>query len=662
MLACSMYLLTPNTIAFASNTETQENNSTIEDNSTFDDVYTGNDSYYLDDGGSSGTKEDYYSKSGTPYEEGSLAAKEYSEWENPVIIEKADTDIIVKENNTYDVSKTIKVYYNTETDHKLELTIPRNNFMESASDSIENLSLTSSLSDTKYKMVTGADSFKVIINDETQGCTYGEYTITYTYISRGEEVRDYDIFMQDLLGFENIPVRKINFSITMPKTYNQQNLYFQDIDKNNLNLLASSDGTNITGYYDTLLSGGCLSMTLLIENDYFQSTSAPIWLRLLLSIVSIICFVFTIIGFALAGISYYKFGKSEKPKTIPQNKPIKGLTPVDIVTTLSGGATNKDLLLYLLELANDGYIRIEDTTYKHHKNRNVVKGYYFIKVKDYDGNDKYVKKFMNILFANNDRVSPYDLSKVTYEKLDKLRLRIQNEGIAELWDIDETRRKLCSNIGLLIPLLTSLLLSLYNIDADLSIHTLSFLYGPIMSILIYMSIRRIDVYIKKRNMMRGGVADIMTWIYFFGSLFLILIILGTLNGAMFVKHSLLITLSYFAEIILIYCSCNMKKRTDKGVILCGKILGFRQFLLESDELDIKKAVLKDEQYIYKILPFAIAMELATDGWLAKMDGCYIDNPTWYKSNSDAEFRLIEFMRDWKVITEAILEKPDSNNG
>ena len=662
VLICSMCLLAPDIVAFASNAETQENDSTVDDGSTFDDVYTGDDSYYLDDDSSSdvGTG-DYYNESGTPYETGSLATAEYLQWENPVIIEKAETNIIVKENNTYDVVKTIKVYYNTETDHKFELTIPRNNFMKSTSDLVENLSVTSSLSNTKYKMSTGTNSFKIVVNDETQGRTYGEYTITYTYVSRGDDASDYDVFMQDLLGFENVPVRKVNFSIIMPKAYTQQNLYFQDIDKNNLNLLASFEGTQITGYYDTLLSGGCLSMTLLVENNYFHSTSISIWIRMLLSAISIICVLCVIGGFALAGMSYYQFGRSAKPEIIPQNKPIKGLTPVDIIVTLSGGTTNEDLLLYLLELANEGYIKVEDTTYKHHKNRNVAKGYYFIKAKDYDGTDKYMKQFMNILFAKSDRVSPYDLSKVTYHKLDKLRLRIQNEGIDELWDIDEARRKLCSNIGLLIPLLTSLLLSLYNIDVGFSIYTFSFLYGPVMSILIYMGIKRIDAHIKKRNMMRGGVADTMTWIYVFGSSFLILLVLGTLNGTMFIKHPLLMTLSYFAEIILIYCSCNMKKRTEEGVTLCGKVLGFRQFLLESDELDIKKAVLKDEQYIYKTLPFAMAMGLATDGWLARMDGCYIDNPTWYKSNSDSEFRLTEFMNDWKIITEAILEKPDTNN-
>lgn len=657
-LLCSVCMFSPTLTTFATEadaTQTQEAPA----NTGYDDVYVGDDSYYEDAGESDVGTGDYYNESGTPYQAGSLAGEQYHEWQNVVIIEKADVSIIVKGNNTYDVVKEIRAYYNTETDHVIELVVPRNNFMTTSSDLVENLSVTSTLQATKYRMSTETNSYVIKIEDGTPGRTYCDYVISYTYVSRGDDDGSCDVFAQDLLGFQNIPVRKTNFSIIMPKAYEQKNLYFQDSEGNNLNMLPSLSSTQISGYNDQTLNG-VLSMVLVVEDDYFDSTTSSVWFRLLLSVISIVCGVSVIGGFALAGISYYQFGRSEKPEIISQRKPIVGLTPVDIIVTLSGGTTNEDLMLYLLQLANEGYVLIEDTTYRHHKNRNVAKGYRITKVKDYDGKDKYMKQFMRILFEKADSVSPYDLSKVTYRKLDKLRLRIQKEGISELWDIDESRRKLCSNIGILIPLLTSLLLSLYNLDVGLSIHTFSFIYGPIMSILIYMGIKQIDAIIKKRNMMRGGVADTMTWIYVFGSSFLILLILGTMNGTMFIKHPLMMTMSYFAEIILIYCSCNMKKRTAEGVSLCGRILGFRQFMQEAGELDIKRAVLKDEQYIYKSLPFAIAMELATDGWLAQMDGCKIDNPIWYRSSSDSEFRLVEFMEDWPIIVETILETGDED--
>ena len=55
---------------------------------------------------------------------------------------------------------------------------------------------------------------------------------------------------------------------------------------------------------------------------------------------------------------------------------------------------------------------------------------------------------------------------------------------------------------------------------------------------------------------------------------------------------------------------------------------------------------------------AIALNVATEGWLSQMDGCFIDNPTWYISESDAEFKMIDFMKDWTIIKEKILEEAD----
>lgn len=626
------------------------------DQSFSNDTYAGDDTYYLND--DSSEQSDYYKESGAPYEADVIVGQKYAEWDNPVIVESMTTDIIVSEDNTYNVTKTVKVYYNTESDHELSLIIPLNNFLTTDSDSVSNVELTSSLEGTGYKTSSDSNGFAIVITDVTEGCTYADYTITYTYISRGDDAQNHDAFMQDLMGFKDTPVCKLNFSVTMPKEYEQKNLYFRNSSAGNVEVFISKEDLTINGYYDRQIDDGSLSIILTVQDGYFNSTSSSKLFKVVLSLLSLLCGLFVIFGFGLAVISYYKFGRSEKPEIISQNKPIKGLSPVDIIVALTGGTTNEDLMLYLLQLANEGYVKIEDTTHKHQKNRNPAIGYKIIKVKDYDGNDRYMKDFMAILFEKSDTIRPSNLSGIIYKKLNKLRLKIQKRGVEDLWDIDKERRKLCGNIGLLIPLLVSLLLSLYNIDAGISIQMFSFLYGPLMSVLIYCGLKRVDKYIKKRNVMRGGVADIMTWIYTIGVTFLILIVTGSLNSNMFIKHSLLMTMAYLAEVILVYASCDMKKRTAKGVQICGRILGFREFLLTANEIDLKRAVLKDEQYVYKTLPFAMALGIASDGWLSQMNGCYIDNPTWYHSSDESEFRLTEFIDDWEIIIKTMLEKPN----
>lgn len=623
---------------------------------TENNTYTGDDTYYdgESDDADNETKND--DKKETPDKSYTNNGNQYLSWDNDVIVESVNTEILVNIDNSYEVTKTVKVFYNTDDNHQLILSIPLNNMNSESGDVVENATLSSNVESTVFKVESSSKSCDIVITNDVNGHLYADYTIQYTYLSKGDEDSDADFFIQDLAGFKGAPVCSTTFKIVMPYEYTQKDMYFQDIEGQDLLVISKTDFVTITGAYTNTVSDS-VTMTLVVEDDYFTKSKNSFSFSFLLGLVNILCIGMICCGFLLAGFSYYQFGKNAKPEIIVNKDIIKDLSPVDMIIALTGGVTNESLLLYILYLANEGYLRIEDTTYKHQKNRNPATGYRLIKLKDYNGTDANIKSIMRILFSDGSIVTPNKLSNKAYKKLDALRLRIQEVGIKDIWEIDEGRRKLCANIGFIIPLLASLLLSLHNLNSGSLVHSFSFLYGPAMAAAIYVVIKRADAYIKKRNVMRGGIADAMTWVYVFIVVFLILILVQTFNAELFVKYNTLMTMGYLSEIILVYCSCSMKKRTEKGTEMCGKIIGFRQYLLESNEIDVKKCVLKDEQYIYKILPYAMALETATEGWYAQMDGCYIDNPKWYSSVSESEFKLVDFMKDWEIISASILEAP-----
>jgi len=654
LLSTPTYVSASTTNAAANNSvnELTSNNGTAE--STSGEAYSGDDEYYIDDGLSEA--KDYYNENGSPNSAGNSAVNKYAELDNATIIESINTSINVAVSNIYTVTKEVKVYYNTEAGHTITMKIPINN-SESSGDSIKDVKVRSDLEGTKFETSISEGNFNILINDLTTGLVYANYIITYDHVSNGDESKKYDLLTQDLIGFYDSPVYKLNFSILMPSKYEQKELEFTDINGMKLNIFNSIENSTLSGYYDNKLENGSVVIALKISDGYFNSTAKTGFIQTILMLLSTLCVLMIMGGFALSGLSYYKFGRSQRILPLTQRKPIEGLSPVDIIVALTGSTTNENIMLYILQLANEGYIAIKDRTYKHQRNRNPANGYDIRKIKNYDGDDINAKEFMKIIFKNSDSVTPVELSNTSYKLLNHLRIKIQDRGVKNLWEIDNAGRKLCSNIGLIIPLLVSLLLSLYNLEAGLSLKTLSVVYGPITAVLIYMLIKTVDKLIKKRNMMRGGVADTMTWIYVFSTTAVVLAIAGSFNNNMFSKHSILMTLAYLVEIILIYCSCNMKKRTEKGIDMCGRILGFRQFMVESNEIAVKRAVLKDEQYIYKSLPYAIALDVAKGGWLSVMDSCYIDNPAWYESSDENEFRLVDFMKDWHMITSAILEEP-----
>ena len=633
---------------------------------TQNDTYTGDESYnasddiYSDDSGTEINDDSKDNIKDTPDKNHASNAAQYLSWSDAVIVEKVNTEIVVDTDNTYRVTKNIRVFYNTDKNHELILSVSLANLNSSASDIVKDINVVSHIEGTSFKTKSTTNAYEIIITDPVKGRMHTDYTVEYIYESKGDTDTSADFFVQNLAGFKNAPVCSVNFKVVMPYEYQQKDLYFQDSKGEKLLIVSSKDFVTITGSYSNVISEN-LNMTLVVEDDYFTKSKNKLSFSLILGLVNILCIGMIGCGFALAGISYYQFGKNATPEITLNKDIIKELSPVDMIISLTGGVTNESLLLYILYLANEGYLTIEDNSYKTQKNRNPATSYQFVKIKEYHGDNHNIRTIMQILFSDNKVVSPIQLSHKAYKRFDKLRLRIQEVGIKDVWEIDESRRKLCANIGVMIPLLASLLLSLHNLNSGSIVHAFSFIYGPIMAVSIYMVIKKADGFIKKRNVMRGGVADTMTWTYVFIVAFLLLILVQTFNSGLFVKNHTLLTIAYLSEIILIYCSCNMRKRTEKGTEMCGQIIGFRQYLLELNEIDMKKNVLKDEQYIYRILPYAMALELATEGWCAQMDGCYIDNPKWYSSASESEFKLAAFMKDWKIISDTILEMPPKRN-
>ena len=564
-----------------------------------------------------------------------------------MIIEKSNTDIIVSENGKYDVVKTITAYLNTENNHEIKITIPKYNLSETDSDSVDNVTVSSNLSGTKYKTSSDAESFIITVNDSVEGKTYGEYTVSYSYINAGDSIKDADVFKQELLGFKDVPVMNMTFSVTMPKEYSMRSLSFYD-GTSDVNVFASNDETKITGYYDKKLPNGQLGMSLFVENDYFHIDKSVSIFKLISDIASVIAFVLMVMSIVFTIKTYWKFGISEKLNINVENKLINGISPVDIIAAQHGGMTNEDLFLYILQLANEGYISIE-CKYDSNPRR-----YAFTKIKEYDGRDYNAKRFMRTLFAKSDTVDSDDLAWI-YSKIQSLRLKIQYSIVRKLWNVDEKACTSCQHIGLLLSFITPILLSINSFTTTAPNYYFGFIYGPVISIIIYKIMMKIDTYVKDKNTVHGHVDNAMIQIYTFGFIFLMTFILGTINKNMFVKHSWIVTVCYFIEFILMYCACNMKKRTKQGTALCEKTLGFKQFLSEADEVDMKRIVLKDEQYAYKTLPFALALNAASSAWLARMDNLHIDNPIWYKAISDSisnpEFRLTEFVNDWQNIME-----------
>lgn len=82
---------------------------------------------------------------------------------------------------------------------------------------------------------------------------------------------------------------------------------------------------------------------------------------------------------------------------------------------------------------------------------------------------------------------------------------------------------------------------------------------------------------------------------------------------------------------LIGFGAQMAKKTEKGNELYQKLAGFKEFIKTVEQDKLKEFLQQDQNYIDKVLPFAIVFDVA-DAWKDKLKGLDIPPPNWYSGN------------------------------
>ena len=84
-------------------------------------------------------------------------------------------------------------------------------------------------------------------------------------------------------------------------------------------------------------------------------------------------------------------------------------------------------------------------------------------------------------------------------------------------------------------------------------------------------------------------------------------------------------------ILLCFFSISLK-RTDFGIDIIEKIVGFKNFLNVSEKDSINQLANDDPEYFYNILPFAYVLGVS-DTWINKFESISLEPPSWYQSSA-----------------------------
>lgn len=347
---------------------------------------------------------------------------------NEYVISSYNMDLSVSEDNVIHVTEDITADFKVEK-HGIYRYIPTKNVIENADGTkstvfadVCNVSV-----NEKYSMTKENSQCFLQIGDENTLLT-GEhsYRISYDYRLSKDFKQNQDALFYNLVGegWDTV-IKNFTFSIEMPKKFDENKISFSGYGNFDSSTLEYSVKDNtVTGRLKRdLYANEPFAVKIDLGQNYFNFDMSKH-----IAMLSLIV-LFPIIALIIVYLIWRKNGKDVKLKKEMCYYPPQNMNSVEFAYWYKGMVTNNETLGLLFELANDGYLRInqlEENTRLHDKN-----DYEIEKIKEYSGSDQDKRLFFSGLFKYGDKVYRDDLNESFYKTAEKIVARYTKNEIEE---------------------------------------------------------------------------------------------------------------------------------------------------------------------------------------------------------------------------------------
>lgn len=637
------------------------------------------------------------------------------------VIDKYDVNIVVNENNTFDITETITAYFNISK-HGIFKTIPLKNKVTRLDGTtstnraqITNVSVngdyTTSKENGNYKLKIGSAN-TLLTGEQT-------YIIKYTYNLGKDPVKDYDELYYNIIGKEwDTVIGNITFSITMPKEFDSSKLGFSS------GLIGSTDNSKIkynvsenkiTGNYnDILMPNEALTVRCELSEGYFVGAGLNI------NIMNYIIYMIPILFLIIAILIWFKFGRDDQVIETIEFYPPKGLNSLEVGFLFKGKAENKDITSLLIFLANKGYLEISDSKIdlnsnkinlseesKSNANKKIIElQNKIIQEQQINPNSPKIKYYKNMLDIYKNIDTPIDYQqyglKSSINKSNKknnfiIRKLKDYDGTNtnEKWfmeglfeddktevtdkmlynnfyitnnkilhninnkeNIDQIFEKSASNKKFIINLMIIIAYCLITIPPV-------FNYGQSEEIIFALLFPSIGFSILLKSMLKKGnvIEKIfgLIWGLIFGGIPWLFIVLPTI-----IQDSTYL-IGYIVGLIciigMIVCLVYLPKRTKYGNEMLGKLKGFKNFLETVEKDKLEALVMENPNYFYDILPYTYVLGVS-DKWIKKFESISLQAPNWYDSTNEFDIYCFGIFVDSAMTSaqKSMTSVPTSGSG
>ena len=335
--------------------------------------------------------------------------------------ESYDVSVNVLENNTLEITENISAFFNVAK-HGIYRQIPLSNTIERADGTtgtihakVKNVSVNESYdgsSEGSYYVIQIGDEDRTVIGKQS-------YKISYSYVM-GRDIGDgFDELYFNIIGNQwDTYIDNVTFSVTMPKVFDAEKVglstgSYGTVGTETINYKVT--GNEISGSVtEELEPYEAVTLRLELPEGYFYFNMAAYYARLALMVVIPLAVLVCVI------ILWSKYGKDKKVVEVVEFYPPDNMSSLDVSFWQKGFISNRDTIPLMIELANEGYIKIDQTEQK--KLLGKKTDFVIERVKQtYDGHDKCKHLFFNGLFKNKKTgVTSKDLNNKFYKTVEKI--------------------------------------------------------------------------------------------------------------------------------------------------------------------------------------------------------------------------------------------------
>ena len=435
-----------------------------------------------------------------------------------------------------------------------------------------------------------------------------------------------------------VPLHNVSGAVHFPAaiTNNDYKAYVgynsTQANPSSLNLALSDGGKTLTfstpllgvnyndAFYEKVADGVTLDFTLPEGAlDSYLSTrifTDHLWLIILLGALvtagAVVCLFFT--------------RKKREIITTVNIKAPDNLSPLEMGKLLDGTIDSEDITSMLYYFANKGYLSIDLTDEDDPKLTCLV----LELPKDAPA---FEKSLFNGLFTTGATTSVSQLKYKYYEWIEKAKKQVPQ---VKMYEKKSVFGYLFGGIlGVLYALLLPLIMSLKIGGGYAYPLGIAFAF-PVLVVLLIGYLRENYRYKWKKSVRRVTGFIQIAVILGFSALF----------SALFARHlsteweRILISIFAFAPTLVTLPALS---RTEKYCETLGQILGFKEFIVVTEEDKIKFMLEENPALYYKILPYAQVLGV-TDEWESKFENVLIEPPAWCEGTNMTFFDYLIFNR------------------